>query len=86
LRAAPGLSFTRITNDARRADRGGAMGALMVEQQDIPPSLIQIGDIAFGIEFIEVPDAAARWNEVIDHIGAWLLAEWEREQVECEPK
>lgn len=51
----------------------------MDEQQDIPPSRVQIGDIAFGIEFIEVPDAAARWAETLDHISAWLLAEWEQE-------
>lgn len=56
----------------------------MDEQQDIPPSQIQIGDIAFGIEFIDVPDAAARWAEVLEHLSAWLLAEWEREQQESE--
>lgn len=51
----------------------------MDEPQDIPQSTVQIGDIAFGIEFIEVPDAAARWAEALDHISAWLLSEWERE-------
>lgn len=58
----------------------------MDEQQDIPTSQVQIGDIMFGIEFIGVPDAAARWAEVIEHIGEWLLAEWERELMESEPK
>lgn len=62
------------------------MGALMEEQQDIPPSQIQIGDIAFGIEFVDVPDAAARWAEALEHLSAWLLAEWEREQMESETK
>lgn len=66
----------------RRRDRC----AHMDEQQDIPPPQVQIGDITFGIEFIDVPDAAARWAEVIEHIGEWLLAEWERERMESEPK
>lgn len=58
----------------------------MDEQQDIPPSQIQIGDIAFGIEFIDVPDAAARWAATLEHLSEWLLAEWEREQAESETK
>lgn len=54
----------------------------MDELQDIPPSQVQIGGIAFGIEFIEIPDGAARWAEVLDHLSAWLLVEWEREQTD----
>ena len=56
----------------------------MDEQQDIPPSQIHIGDFAFGIEFIDVPDAAARWATALEHLSAWLLAEWEREHMESE--
>lgn len=52
----------------------------MDESQDSPQPKVQIGDVAFGIEFIDVPDAATRWAEALDHFSAWLLSEWDREQ------
>jgi hypothetical protein len=46
---------------------------------DLPLSEIEISGIHFHIEFIDVPDAAQRWNSVVEHLGNWHLATWEIE-------
>lgn len=47
---------------------------------DLPLSDIEISGIHFHIEFVNVPDAKERYERLIEHLGDWLLAEWEREQ------
>ena len=47
---------------------------------DLPSSEIEISGIRFHIEFVDVPDAKERHERLIEHMGDWLLAEWESEQ------
>ena len=47
---------------------------------DLPLSEIEISGIHFNIEFVDVPDAKERYERFIEHMGDWLLAEWESEQ------
>jgi hypothetical protein len=41
-----------------------------------------IGEYLFSIAATECPDAARRWERVVEHIAAWLLDEWEHERGE----
>jgi len=47
---------------------------------NLPLSEIEISGIHFHIEFVNVPDAKERHERLIEHMGDWLLADWEREQ------
>lgn len=47
---------------------------------DLPLSEIDISGFHFHIECVEVPDAKERNERLIEHMGDWLLAEWESEQ------
>lgn len=47
---------------------------------DLPLSEIEIPGIHFHIEFMDVPDAKERYERLFEHLGDWLLAEWESEQ------
>lgn len=47
---------------------------------NLPLSEIEISGIHFQIEFVDVPDAKERYERLIEHLGDWLLVEWEREQ------
>lgn len=48
---------------------------------DEPGGLQQaIGEYLFTIAATDRPDAARRWDLVVEHIAAWLLDEWEHER------
>lgn len=51
-----------------------------ISSDDLPLSEIEISGIHFHIEFVDVPDAKERYERLIEHLGDWLLAEWESEQ------
>lgn len=51
-----------------------------IPSDDLPLSEIEISGIHFHIEFVDVPDAKERYERLIEHMGGWLLAEWESEQ------
>ena len=51
-----------------------------ISSDDLPLSEIEISGIHFHIEFVDVPDAKERYERLIEHMGGWLLAEWESEQ------
>ena len=51
-----------------------------IPSDDLPLSEVEISGIHFHIEFVDVPDAKERHERLIEHLGDWLLAEWEREQ------
>lgn len=51
-----------------------------ISSDDLPLSEIEISGIHFHIEFVDVPDAKERYELLFEHMGDWLLAEWESEQ------